>query len=208
MNKSNTVYINNLPNGTTETQIRDKFSEYGTITAIRMPTLTKRGFAFFDFSTEEEAQHAIDAVNGKEFLGNTIKVEKTRHKYGDNPHLKRQSQQCQPQMPQNHNKCCYGRYDHNGAPNIMMMNQRYQRHPEQPYGYRMRDDMQMNMNYHQFNNLNNGMCDMSHMNYYINDYYPQFKRIGNFQNEYIMNQNEIPYAQRDMMPVKRFKDDD
>lgn len=201
--KPSTVYINNLPIGTSEVQIRDKFCVYGAITAIRMPTLTKRGFAFVDFATEEESQRAIDALNGTEFLGNIIKVEKTRHKYGDNPHLKRQAQQQGQQ--QGHGKGSSGRYDMGGS-NSGTMGQRYQRHHEQPYGFRGRDDaQQMNTPYHQFGN---GMENMNHVNYYMNDYFPQFQRFGSFTSEYMMNQNENMYNQREMMPMKRFRDDD
>ncbi len=78
------LYVGNLPWSTTEEQVKSIFAEYGTIVdAIlikdRMSGRSK-GIAFVTFETEEQAQAAIDAVNGYELEGRALIVNVSRPK--------------------------------------------------------------------------------------------------------------------------------
>ena len=58
--------------------IRDRFAEYGPINSIRvnLDSLTgfSKGYALIEYSKKSEAQDAINALHGADFLGKTINV--------------------------------------------------------------------------------------------------------------------------------------
>jgi cold-inducible RNA-binding protein len=62
------LYVGNLSFKTTESELRDSFGAHGTVVdAIVMTDRMSgrsRGFGFVTMSTPEEAQSAIDALNG------------------------------------------------------------------------------------------------------------------------------------------------
>lgn len=76
------IYVGNLSFQTTEEQIRDIFSPYGATFTVNMindrETGRFRGFAFIDMSNSNEAQAAIQALNGREIDGRTLKVNEAR----------------------------------------------------------------------------------------------------------------------------------
>ena len=75
---SNKLYVGNLSFDTTENDLRDAFSAHGTITetSLMMDRTTgrSRGFAFITMSSVEEAQKAIEAMNGKDMDGRALTV--------------------------------------------------------------------------------------------------------------------------------------
>jgi RNA recognition motif-containing protein len=77
-----TVYIGNLSFHAEENDLRDVFSEYGTVTNVFLPvdrdSGKKRGFAFVDMSSDDEETKAIDALDGADWMGRTIKVNKAK----------------------------------------------------------------------------------------------------------------------------------
>lgn len=78
------LYIGGLPYRTTEDELRDTFSVAGNVTSAiiivdRMSGRSK-GFGFVEMATEEEAQAAIDKLNGSEMGGRTISVSEAREK--------------------------------------------------------------------------------------------------------------------------------
>jgi len=79
---SNKLYVGGLPYETTEDALKDLFAEAGTVTsaAIIVDKISGRskGFGFVEMSSEEEAQKAIDTLNGKEFEGRTIVVDEAK----------------------------------------------------------------------------------------------------------------------------------
>lgn len=79
---SNKLYVGGLPYETTEDALKDLFTEAGTVTsaAIIIDKISGRskGFGFVEMSSEEEAQKAIDTLNGKEFEGRTIVVDEAK----------------------------------------------------------------------------------------------------------------------------------
>ena len=75
---SNKLFVGNLSFNTTENDLQDAFAAHGTVmeTNLMMDRETgrPRGFGFVTMSTPEEAQKAIDALNGKELGGRTLTV--------------------------------------------------------------------------------------------------------------------------------------
>jgi len=77
-----TVYIGNLSFQAEEEDLREIFSDYGTVTKVFLPvdreSGKKRGFAFVDMSVEEEEEKAIETLDGAEWMGRVIKVNKAK----------------------------------------------------------------------------------------------------------------------------------
>lgn len=76
------IYVHNLNFEVTEDDLRIVFCEYGEVKRVQVPTDRQtgrpRGFAFVEMSTEEEEKAAIQALNGAEWMGRELKVEKAR----------------------------------------------------------------------------------------------------------------------------------
>jgi len=81
---SNKLFVGNLSFNTTENDLQDAFAAHGTVmeTNLMMDRATgrPRGFGFITMSTPEEAQKAIEAMNGKAMDGRplTVNVAKPR----------------------------------------------------------------------------------------------------------------------------------
>ena len=77
-----TVYVGNLSFDATQDDLNDVFTEYGTVKSIHLPTDRetgrKRGFAFVEMETESEETAAIEALDGAEWMGRNLKVNKAR----------------------------------------------------------------------------------------------------------------------------------
>ncbi len=76
------LYVGGLSYSTTEDGLRNLFAQAGTIESVAIITDKfsgrSKGFGFVEMSTDEEAQKAIEAYNGKEFDGRTITVNEAR----------------------------------------------------------------------------------------------------------------------------------
>jgi RNA recognition motif-containing protein len=77
-----TIYVGNLSFQATEDDIKDVFAEYGEVTRISLPidreTGKKRGFAFVDMAEEAHEDAAIAELDGAEWLGRELRVNKAR----------------------------------------------------------------------------------------------------------------------------------
>jgi RNA recognition motif-containing protein len=88
-----TIYIGNLSFQATEEDLREILSEYGPVGRISLPmdreTGKRRGFAFVDMEDEGHEDAAIKDLDGAEWLGRTLKVNKARPRQprpeGDTP---------------------------------------------------------------------------------------------------------------------------
>jgi len=83
MEEGKKIYIGNLEYGVTESDLKnfmvDKGINVGSINIITdRYTGRPKGFGFAEFGTEEEAQKAIDALNGQEFNSRTLRVSKAQ----------------------------------------------------------------------------------------------------------------------------------
>ncbi len=78
-----TIYVGNLPFNSTEDDIRNLFSQYGTVHSVKMITDREtgkpRGFGFVDIE-QDGAHAAIEALNGSEFQGRSLRVNEAREK--------------------------------------------------------------------------------------------------------------------------------
>ena len=76
------LFVGNLSFNTTENDLHDAFAAHGTVTEanLMMDRMTNRprGFAFITMSTDEEAQKAIDGLNGKDLGGRAVTVNVAR----------------------------------------------------------------------------------------------------------------------------------
>ena len=88
-NFGNNLYIANLSYKTTEEELKSLFVGCGAIKEcnVVVDPLTKesRGFAFLMFETVQEAERAIEEVNGKELNGRKLRVEKARRSKAHGP---------------------------------------------------------------------------------------------------------------------------
>jgi RNA recognition motif-containing protein len=71
------LFIGNLPESTTEEDLKDLFSRYGTVRSSKLITDIFsgrcKGFGFIEMEGHE-ARAAITGLNGKYFNGNSLKV--------------------------------------------------------------------------------------------------------------------------------------
>jgi cold-inducible RNA-binding protein len=76
------LYVGNLSFDTSEDTLRTLFAEFGEIESVNLITDRytgrPRGFAFVEMATEQAAQAAIGALNGKMVDEREIKVDKAK----------------------------------------------------------------------------------------------------------------------------------
>jgi len=81
---STKLFVGNLSFNTTENSLQEAFSAHGTVTEanLMMDRMTgrSRGFAFITYATPEEAQKAIEAMNGAQLDGRALTVNIARPK--------------------------------------------------------------------------------------------------------------------------------
>ncbi len=72
------LFVGNLSFNITENDLQDAFAVHGTVIEANLmmdrATGRPRGFGFVTMSTPEEAQKAIQAMNGKELGGRALTV--------------------------------------------------------------------------------------------------------------------------------------
>jgi RNA recognition motif-containing protein len=77
---SKNIYVGNLPFSATEDTVRSAFARYGEVTSVKLindrETGRPRGFGFVEMSSG--ADEAIQALNGSDFGGRTMKVNEAR----------------------------------------------------------------------------------------------------------------------------------
>ena len=76
------IYVGNLSYDAGENDIRQLFEEYGSVESVNiiMDRMTNRskGFGFVEMNNDDEAEKAIEELNGKEHLGRDLKVNVAR----------------------------------------------------------------------------------------------------------------------------------
>jgi cold-inducible RNA-binding protein len=75
---NNKLYVGNISFNTSDRDLQDAFDEFGTALEVHLvtdrATGRPRGFGFVTMSTEEEAQAAIEGLNGKTIDGRALTV--------------------------------------------------------------------------------------------------------------------------------------
>ncbi len=81
-----TIYIGNLSYKATEEDLKSVFEDYGAVKRVVLPTDREtgrmRGFAFVEMSDDESEDKAIESLDGADWMGRTLKVNKARPKEG------------------------------------------------------------------------------------------------------------------------------
>ena len=76
---SRNIYVGNLPWSFKDEDLGQMFGEHGEVQSAKviMDRMSgrSRGFGFVEMSTPEEASAAIEAINGTEADGRTLKVD-------------------------------------------------------------------------------------------------------------------------------------
>ncbi len=76
------VYVGNLSYDVTEADLNSIFAEYGTVKRVTLPTDREtgrvRGFAFVDLGSDDEEQAAVEALDGAEWMGRDLRVNKAK----------------------------------------------------------------------------------------------------------------------------------
>ena len=74
----NKLFVGGIAWAASEGDLQNHFAAYGNVQSARIVTDKftgkSRGFGFVEMSTDEEAQAAIDALDGKDFMGRDITV--------------------------------------------------------------------------------------------------------------------------------------
>jgi RNA recognition motif-containing protein len=76
------IYVGNLSYKVTQEDIISVFSDYGTVKRVHLPTDREtgrpRGFGFVEMDTDSEEDKAIEALDGAEWMGRDLKVNKAK----------------------------------------------------------------------------------------------------------------------------------
>ena len=76
------IYVGNLAYEIDEEDLHEVFSHYGTVKRVHIPTEREtglvRGFAFVEMESEANEEKAIATLDGAEWMGRVIKVNKAR----------------------------------------------------------------------------------------------------------------------------------
>jgi len=79
---TNKLFVGSLAWGTTDQTLGDLFAQAGSVTSSKVitdrNTGRSKGFGFVEMSTPEEAQKAVEMLNGKDLDGRSIVVNEAR----------------------------------------------------------------------------------------------------------------------------------
>ena len=78
------LYVGNLSYDVEENDLKEVFADYGTVNRVQIPTDRetgrKSGFAFVEMGAAAEEDAAIEALDGAEWMGRSLKVNKAKPK--------------------------------------------------------------------------------------------------------------------------------
>lgn len=76
------VYVGNLSYDVTQEDLTSVFADYGTVKRVQIPTDREtdrpRGFGFVEMSSDAEEDAAIEALDGAEWMGRSLRVNKAK----------------------------------------------------------------------------------------------------------------------------------
>lgn len=79
---NNKLYVGGLPYSVTDGKLEEVFAAHGAVESARVIsdkfTGQSRGFGFVEMGSGEEAQKAIDALNGSQLDGRTLVVNEAK----------------------------------------------------------------------------------------------------------------------------------
>ena len=68
--------MGNLTYSVSENQLRDVFAPHGEVVSVKV--LDRKGFGFVEMATPDQAQAAMDALNGSVLEGRTMKIDEAK----------------------------------------------------------------------------------------------------------------------------------
>ena len=78
------LYVGNLSYATTDQELQELFAQHGTVQSANVGTDRysgrSRGFGFVEMGSGDEAQQAVEALNGTDFQGRNLVVNEARPK--------------------------------------------------------------------------------------------------------------------------------
>jgi RNA recognition motif-containing protein len=81
---STNLFVGNLPFTTSSPELEELFTPFGTVSRAQVitdrDTGRSRGFGFVEMDSEEDAQKAIDSLDGTDFGGRQLKVNVARER--------------------------------------------------------------------------------------------------------------------------------
>jgi len=82
------IYVGNLSQQVTENDLREAFESFGQVTATKIIkdrlTNESKGFGFIEMPAKQEAESAMEDLNGTDLKGKTINVNEAKPR-SDNP---------------------------------------------------------------------------------------------------------------------------
>ncbi len=76
------LYVGNLPYGISSSDLEQIFQDHGTVESAQVimdrDTGRSKGFGFVEMRNDQEAQAAIQALNGQDFNGRPLTVNEAR----------------------------------------------------------------------------------------------------------------------------------
>jgi RNA recognition motif-containing protein len=78
------LYVGNLPYSVGDGNLQEMFSAFGTVTSAKVimdrESGRSKGFGFVEMGSEQEAQAAMQGMNGKDMEGRALKVNEAKPK--------------------------------------------------------------------------------------------------------------------------------
>ena len=78
------IYVGNVPYNSSEEDLGNLFSEYGTVTSVKIiinkHTGRSKGFGFVEMANEAEGDKAVESLNGYEINGRNLRVDKAKER--------------------------------------------------------------------------------------------------------------------------------
>jgi RNA recognition motif-containing protein len=83
------LYVGNLPYSCSEAELQDLFGQHGEVASVALimdrDTGRPRGFGFVEMANDDEADNAIEALNGQDFGGRAMTVNEARERQPRGP---------------------------------------------------------------------------------------------------------------------------
>lgn len=81
------IYVGNLSYKTTDDELKALFEAHGAVNSARVvkdrESGQSKGFGFVDMPDQAAAEHAIEAINGVDFMGRRLRVNESQPKPRD-----------------------------------------------------------------------------------------------------------------------------
>lgn len=78
------IFVGNLPFSTNSQELEELFTRFGAVSRAQVitdrDTGRSRGFGFVEMDSDEEAQNAIETLDGSDFSGRQLRVNVARER--------------------------------------------------------------------------------------------------------------------------------